>query len=61
MDDGYCGDSNDGIMTRSAAYLFDAVARRNDGCKYSFRWEGARAARVCLGLLALGAHWWSVG
>jgi hypothetical protein len=48
MDDGYMGDSNDGVMTRAAAYLFEQMRRRNDGCKYSFRCESpAKLASHC--------------
>lgn len=37
MDDGYLGDASDGLMTRSAAYLFEQAQHRTDGCRYSFR------------------------
>lgn len=42
MDEGYLGDSDDGIITRSLMYLFEQLAARGgaaagDGCRYSLR------------------------
>ncbi|DBA73314.1 TPA: hypothetical protein ACH3X1_011366 [Trebouxia sp. C0004] len=35
--DGYAGDTDDGIVTRSVMYLFDQMQKANSGCKYTFR------------------------
>ncbi|KAL0045664.1 hypothetical protein WJX82_001027 [Trebouxia sp. C0006] len=35
--DGYAGDTDDGIVTRSVMYLFDQMQKATSGCKYTFR------------------------
>lgn len=39
MQEGYGGDSDDGIIARSVAYLFEQLAARGvaDGCRYELR------------------------
>ncbi len=41
MNEGYLGDSDDGIITRSLMYLFEQLAARSgdagDGCRYALR------------------------
>jgi len=65
LDEGYMGDSDDGIITRSVMYLFEQLAGRSsgaggDGCQYSLRVSFAEVSGWdCLGLKVGG--FWAVG